>query len=113
MTYRIAPRRFCLVIDPDRIQAWSLDRRLDFRRLGLAIRYIERTNVDFYQGYEPGELRCVGFDSTKRGQIIVEFEEAFALPQATDDDCVRFADLPAGQWKQMPAIGAAALKYLH
>ncbi len=88
-----------------------MDRLLDFRRLGLAIRYIERTNSDFYQGYAPGELRCIGFDSTKRGQTIIEFEEAFSLPHGAEDSA-RFADIPAGRWEQVPSTGRAALKYL-
>lgn len=113
MTYRIAPRRFRLVIDPQRFRSWSLDTRLDFRRLGMAIRFIDQCNSDEYQGYGPGELRCIGFDSTKRGQTIIEFEEAYALPDPDCDDCVAFSSLPPGRWQEIPTTNVGPIEYVY
>jgi hypothetical protein len=110
MIYGIKPRRFCLIVAPQRLASWGLDKRLDLMRLGLAIQYIDRRNTESYRGYAPGELRCVGFDSAKRGHTIIEFEEAFALPPANIGECASFNALPAGRWVEIPGADAGTLK---
>lgn len=111
MIYKLSPRRFCLIVDPQRFSSWKGDKREDCRLLNLAIQFIERSNADGYRNYRPGELRCIGFDSTRSGQTIIEFEESFAISSPQKDDCVRFAQLPPGRWAEIPIPSSGPVNY--
>ena len=101
MIFRLAPRQFCLLVHAEKSSVWTRDPRLDFRRLGLAIQFIDRCNADVYRGYNPGELCCVEFDVLAGGQPVIVFEETYSMAKASQADCVPFAKLPAGRWQQI------------
>lgn len=111
MIYKLSARRFCLIVDSQRFSSWTGDKRADCRLLNLAIQFIERRNADLYRNYRVGELRCVGFDSTKSGQTIIEFEESFAISPSQNDDCVPFAQLPPGRWAEIPIASSGPVNY--